>query len=141
MLKGLTGVYPAVLLVKNHRYLTAQGARPANSRQCFVKCASLCIHKPLSLCSAAVPSCCIREIRTLKARLWHDCRAVLTDSEWERSSMGRGSMVRLRRFAAKLLAGKPVTVGALLDRIVLLQNHHTSMSGIIISRHCQLSMR
>ena len=39
-------------------------------------------------------------------------RVVLTESEWERSSMGRGSMVRLRRFAAKLLAGKPVTVGA-----------------------------
>ena len=44
------------------------------------------------------------------------CRAVLTASEWERCSMGRGSMVRLRRFAAKLLAGRPVTVGAHYNR-------------------------
>ena len=43
---------------------------------------------------------------------WVPRRAVLTDSEWERCSMGHGGMVRLRRFAAKLLAGKPVTVGA-----------------------------
>ena len=31
--------------------------------------------------------------------------------------MGRGSMARLRRFAAKLLAGQPVTVGARWPRL------------------------
>jgi hypothetical protein len=38
--------------------------------------------------------------------------------------MGRGSMVRLRRFAAKLLAGQPVTVGARGGRLTSVATNH-----------------